>query len=446
MSRRRPETRYTPVGGADVAYQVVGEGPATLLYFNPLGSNIDRLWVEPDHSEFWLHVSSFCRIILFDRRGTGVSDAVPSNRVPTWEDLSEDAGAVLDAAGVDQAAILATAETGPMGVLFAAMHPDRVSGLALVNTYARYTSDVEYPMGVSSEIMDAFVDAVLRGWGSIEFARLAVPSRADDPDFLEEVATTMRSSATPRNAAAQYDYLARSIDVRRVLPLLQVPTVVMHSRLSSIAPWDQGCYLAEHIDGAKLVELPGGDVSMSGEHTLKMADELAEFLTGEPQIEIDRVLTTILFTDIVESTANVAALGDRRWRSLLDSHDRLIRDELRRFKGREVNTTGDGFVAAFDGPARAVRCAKAIRAVTGARGIAVRVGLHTGECEVRGNDIAGLAVHIAARVGALARANEVLVSSTVRDLVVGSGLDFEGRGEIELRGVPGRWRLYAAVD
>ena len=274
--------------------------------------------------------------------------------------------------------------------------------------------------------------------------RAANPDRADDAEFVRHLARQFRSAATPRAAAAQFDYIWRSLDVRQALPLIQAPTLILHVRDNVLTPIEHGRYLADHIAGATFVELPGRDFAVvsNGDHVI---DEVAEFLTGErPEVEIERILTTVLFTDIAGSTKQAASLGDRRWRALLDAHDQAVRDQLRRFRGTEINTTGDGFVACFDGPARAIRCtAGNRRAAVGTLGIELRAGLHTGECEVRGDDLAGLSVHIAARVGGLAAPGEILVSATVKDLVVGSGIQFTPRGEHELRGVPGNWKLYA---
>jgi class 3 adenylate cyclase len=304
----------------------------------------------------------------------------------------------------------------------------------------------DYPIGETPEDIDARVERVRTGWGTPDNSRLAVPSRAEDREFLDLHGMLLRSSATPRMAAAQLDYMLRHIDVRQALPLIHVPTLVLHTRENNIIPYALGGYLAEHIDGARFVDLPGGDAPPFAENGPRVADEIAEFLTGERPAEIERLLTTVLFTDIVDSTGRAASLGDRRWRSLLDAHDRAVRDQLRRSRGQEINTTGDGFVASFDGPARAIRCAQNIVETTRPLGIELRVGLHTGECEVRGDDLGGLAVHIAGRVAALACPGEVLVSSTVKDLVVGSGIEFQDRGEHELKGVPGTWRLYAVQD
>jgi class 3 adenylate cyclase len=445
MSEQRPQTRYVTVGGADVAYQVFGDGPRDLLVFGGLGSNIEVGWLVPEVSDYSTRLSSVSRVITFDRRGVGASDALPRSAIPTWEDFTEDAEAVLDAAGSHQAAIFASLETGPMALLFAAMHPDRVDGLILYNTYARYLTADDYPIGFTTEFLDVVVELVQAQWGTPDLFRLVFPSRADDAEFLDRMARLATSSATPRMTAAQWDYLLRQIDARSALPFIHVPTLVLNSE-SQFLPLIQGRYLAEHIDGARFVELPGSDLGPWAENGAKIADEIAEFLTGERPVEIDRLLATVLFTDIVDSTGRAASLGDHRWRSLLDDHDRAVRDQLRRYRGREINTTGDGFVASFDGPARAIRCAKDIVKATQNLGVDVRVGLHTGECEVRGDDLGGLAVHIAARVAAAAETVEVLVSSTVKDLVAGSGITFKDRGEHDLKGVPDTWRLYAVQD
>jgi class 3 adenylate cyclase len=301
----------------------------------------------------------------------------------------------------------------------------------------------DYPIGASPEAVGALVELFAAGWGTPDFSLLTNPSVADDAELSRFMAKMFRSSATPRTAAAEYDYILRSVDVRQALPLIQCPTLVLHVKEAPLLPIDHGRYLAEHIEGARLVELPGADLGATPANYV-VTDEVAEFLTGErPLVEVERILTTVLFTDIVGSTERAASLGDQRWRTLLDSHDRTVRDQLKRFRGREVNTTGDGFFASFDGPARAIRCGQAIAEATARLGVELRMGLHTGECDVRGHDLGGLAVHIAARVGALAEPGEVLVSGTVKDLVVGSGIEFDDRGERQLKGVPGTWRLFA---
>ncbi len=436
-----PETRYVAVGDADVAYQVAGEGPFDLLYCYGLGSHIEVLWDIPVFAKFLTDLAAFSRLIFFDRRGTGASDGVSLNAIPTWEEWTEDIVAVLGAAGSKRTAILASADAGPMAILYAAMHPEMVSALILHNTSARYLEADDYPIGASPDAVDGFVALEATGWGTPDFTRLTNPSKADDAELIRLLSKVNRSSATPRSAAAQWNYILRSLDVRHALQLIPAPTLVLHVRESPYLPIAHGRYLAEHIDGARFVQLPGGDTGLANEY---LSDEVAEFLTGErPAVEVDRILTTLLFTDIVGSTARAASLGDQRWRELLDSHDRVVREQLRQLRGREINTTGDGFVVSFDGPARAIRCAQAIVEATGKLGVQLRVGLHTGECEVRGDDLGGMAVHVAARVGALASPGEILVSGMVRDLVAGSGIEFNDRGEHELKGVPGSWKLFA---
>ncbi len=440
------QTRYAEVGDADVAYQVVGEGPVDLLYFYGIGSHLELLRLTPGWNEFLDRLNTFARVILFDRRGTGASDGVPRTAIPSVEDWTEDILAVLDAVEAEQVAIIAAVDAGPIALQFAAMHPERVRSLVLLNTSARYLVDDDYPIGASCEDVDALVELVAATWGTPAFASALNDGGADDPGFLLEAARWSRFAATPRTAAAQLAYLLGQVDVRSALPLIQVPTLVLHVEKSPIVPVDHGRYLADHIESARLTTLPGGSLSMTP-HLTQVIDELSEFLTGSrPEVETERVLTTVMFTDIVGSTERAAEMGDARWRALLGSHDVAVREQLRRFRGEEINTTGDGFVAVFDGPARAIRCGVALIDATRRLGLDVRVGIHTGECERRGSDLSGLAVHLAARVGALAEASEILVSSTVRDLVVGSGITFESRGVRELKGIPGGWELLAVVD
>jgi class 3 adenylate cyclase/alpha-beta hydrolase superfamily lysophospholipase len=439
-----PETRYVAVGEADVAYQVVGDGPPDLLYFYGVGSHIELQWDHPKGSDFVIRLASLGRLIHFDRRGTGASDGVPRNAIPNWEDWTEDLRAVLDEVGSERAAIFAVNDAAPIALLFTAMHPERVSALVLGDTSARFLVAEDYPIGVPHDVVEAVVELVGTQWGTPEHVRALIPSLADDEELVRWFARFTRIANTPRSAAAQYRYILESVDVRDVLPLIRVPTLVLHHTSNPIVPLEHGRYLADHIEGAKLVELSGQDVVLSWGDVGDWFGEIAEFLTGErPIVEIERILTTVLFTDIVGSTERAASLGDHRWHSLLDAHDRAVRDQLLRFRGKEINTTGDGFVASFDGPARAIRCAQGIVDATNKLGIDLRVGLHTGECEVRGDDLGGLAVHIAARVGASAAPGEINVSGTVKDLVVGSDIEFSDRGEHELKGVPGTWRLFA---
>jgi class 3 adenylate cyclase len=441
----RPETKYVAVGDADVAYQVLGEGASDLLFFNGLGSNVEMAWEDPDIAAFLRRLASLRRLIFFDRRGTGASDGVPRNAIPTWEEWTEDIESVLNAVGSEQTSILATVDGGPIAILYAAAHPERVTSLVLFNTTARYLVADDYPIGFTPEALEFVIDFLRTHWGTPEFLSLAGAAGPEDPVRRDALARLFRSSVTPRTAAAQYDYLLRNLDVRPVLPLLRAPTLVLSADNPSFLPIAHGRYVAEHIEGSKFVALPGADMLIFSQQDV-ILDEVTEFLTGtRPVTDIDRVLVSVLFTDIVGSTERAASLGDQRWRSLLDRHDQIVREQLRIFRGREVNTTGDGFVASFDGPARAIRCGQVIIDAARALDIELRIGLHTGECGVRGNDLGGLAVHIAARVGSLASPSEVLVSGTVKDLVVGSGIEFNDRGDHVLKGVPGSWKLYAVA-
>jgi class 3 adenylate cyclase/pimeloyl-ACP methyl ester carboxylesterase len=439
----RPQTRYVEVDGAEVAYQVVGQGPPDVVYVAGF-AHMDLRWDDLVFAAFLERLASFSRLILFDRRGTGLSDAVPDTAMPTWEEWADDVRAVLDATGSERAVVLAETDGGPTGLLFTAMQPERVSELILANTTARHLRADDYPIGLAPEAVDDVVKMTRAAWGTPDAVAMVFPSRANDPEFRQWLAKGARAMATPKNAAAQIRYIIESLDAREALLLIQVPTLVLHSTKNLVFSLEEGRYLADHIAGAKFVELPGGDLFVAFSNS--GIDEIVEFVTGErPAVEVDRILTTLLFTDIVGSTERAAALGDERWRSLLDAHDRTVREHLRRFRGKEINTTGDGFLACFDGPARAIRCALAMAEATRALGIDLHLGLHTGECEVRGDDLGGLAVHIAARVASLAAAGEVLVSGTVKDLVVGSRIDFVERGEHQLKGVPGSWKLYRAV-
>jgi class 3 adenylate cyclase len=380
---------------------------------------------------------------MLDRRGSGASDGVTRGAIPTWEDWTEDILTVVDEVGSTKVSVLAEVDAGPIGILFAAMHPERVSNVILANTFCRALVDQDFPIGLTPEQGEALVAFVGKHWGTTEAVAAVQPSLARDSEFLRWVARCQRASATPRTAAAQYRYIL-DVDVRDALPLIQAPTLVVHDEDGRVIPVAHGRYLAEHIPGAELITFKTrGDVSAA--HVLDpVIDAVARFVTGRrADVEIDRVLATVLFIDIVGSTERLATLGDRQWRRVLDQHDGIVRGELRRFRGKEVKTTGDGFVATFDGPARAIRCAQAIGEEVRPVGISIRAGLHAGECELRENDVSGLAVHIAARVGAMAGPEEVLVSSTVKDLVTGSEIEFEDRGEHGLKGVPGSWKLFA---
>jgi class 3 adenylate cyclase len=446
MSYPHPQIQYTSVGNASVASMVLGDGPIDLLYSWGFGGHIDLIWDQRAAQELFPRLASFSRLIMFDRRGTGASDPVPSGALPTWEDWTEDIRAVLNAAGSRRAVLFASNDCGATAILFSAMHPDRVSSLILHNTTAKFMAAVGYPIGVSPEAISAMRDLVETQWGTEAFAVLAVPDAANDPEALRLTARQMRACATPRAAAAQFDYIVHSLDVREALRFVQVPTLVLQSD-NPFTPIAHGRYLAEHISDATFVELPGQGIGQTTREEIGIvADEIALFVTGEHQaVETDRILTTVMFSDIVGSTEQVSRIGDWAWRSMLDAHDNAVREQLRRFRGREINTTGDGFIASFDGPGRAIRCARGVIEATANLGIEVRAGLHTGECEIRGDDLGGLAVHIAARVGALAAPGEVLISGTVKDLVAGSEIKFTDRGEHELKGVAGNWKLFAVT-
>jgi class 3 adenylate cyclase len=439
----RPQTRYVDVGGAEVAYQVVGQGPPDLVYVSGF-ANMDLRWDNRLWATFLEWLASFGRLILFDRRGTGASDAVPDHPMPTREEWADDVGAVLDGAGSERAVVFAETDSGPTGLLFTAMHPERVSGLILANTSARRLQADDYPIGMTPDAADELVEMHRAHWGTPEMVAMFWPSQAEDPEFGQWVAKVMRAVATPKNAAAQVRYIIESLDAREALTLIQVPTLVLHTKNNRFYSIEQARYLADHIAGARFVELPGDDVFVA--YSAPALEEIGEFLTGErPPVEVDRILTTVLFTDIVGSTERAEREGDRRWSELLSAHHKVVRSELQHFRGQEIDTAGDGFLSTFDGPARAIRCALAIRDRVAGLGLQIRAGLHTGEVELSESGPRGLAVHIGARIGAIAGPDEVLVSGTVKDLVGGSGIDFVDRGEHQLKGVPGIWKLYRAV-
>ena len=443
---RRPETKYVAVGDADVAYQVLGEGSSDLLFFSGLGSHVEMAWENRDVADFLGQLASLRRLIVLDRRGTGASDGVPRHAIPTWEEWTEDIDSVLNVVGSEKVSILAAVDSGPIAILYAAAHPERVDSLVLCNTSARYLVADDYPIGFTPEALDLVVEFIRNYWGTTEFLSIAGSADEEEVARRDALAPLLRASVTPRTAAAQYDYLLRNLDVRPVLPLIRAPTLVLSADNPSFLPSAMGRYISEHIEGSRFVALPGQDMMIFGQREI-VFDEVAEFVTGtRPPTDVDQILVSVLFTDIVGSTERAASMGDQRWRGLLDRHDQIVREQLRIFRGREINTTGDGFVVSFDGPARAIRCGKAVIDATRAQGIDLRAGLHTGECQMRGDGLGGLAVHIAARVSSLAQPGEVLVSSTVKDLVIGSGIGFQDRGEHELKGVPGSWRLFSVEN
>ena len=437
------ETRYATSNDGHVAYQVVGSGPRDLVFVPNWGSNVEVMWEEPSLARFLRRLATFSRLLCFDKRGTGVSDPVPLAALPTLEQWMEDVRSVMDAVGSERTALLGDAEGGQMAMLFAATYPERVSALILSNTSARHLRDVDYPWGLPAKSVDAFLQRMRDLWGTGGLVDVMAPSLAHDERFRRWYGRYERLSLPPRAINAMYvSQLER--DLRSVLPTIHVPTLVLHRAGNRHIRVGHGRYLAEHIPEAKYVELPGEEHFFHVGDTEVMLGEIEEFLSGvRPAVEFDRVLATVLFTDIVGSTERAAVLGDRAWRALLETHNGIIRRELSRHRGREIKTDGDGFVATFDGPARAIRCASAIHDEIRPLGIEIRAGLHTGECELMGDDVGGIAVHIGARVAGEAKAGEVLVSSTVKDLVAGSGIRFADRGPCALKGVPGEWRLFA---
>jgi len=439
------ETRYAQSGDVNIAFQVVGDGPLDLVYVPGWVSHLEYFWQEPNYAAFLRRLASFSRLILFDKRGTGMSDRVPESELPTLEQRIDDVRAVMDAVGSEEAALLGLSEGGPMCLLFAATHPQRTRALIMLGSYARRAWAPDYPWAPTEAEHEAFIEELGRDWGGPVGLAARAPSQVGNEGFTRWWSTYLRMSASP-GAAKTLTRMNTKIDVRGLLPLVRAPTLIVH-RTGDLAISVEGSrYMAERIEDARYVELPGEDhLPFLGDQD-QILDEVEEFLTGVRRgPEPDRVLATVLFTDIVGSTERAVALGDRRWRELLDAHHTAVRRELERFRGREVDTAGDGFLATFDGPARAIRCAIAIRDAVETIGLAVRAGLHTGECEMHGHRVTGIAVHMGARVAALAGPDEILVSSTVKDLVAGSGIEFEDRGVHQLKGVPGEWRLYAVI-
>jgi len=436
-----PETRYAKSGDLRIAYQIVGNGPFDLVFVPGFASNIDAIWEMPPQARFHSRLASFSRLILFDKRGTGLSDR--SAGIATLEERMDDVRAVMDAAGSERAALFGVSEGGPMSVLFAATYPDRASALVLYGSYAQ-NSNLQ-----TEEYFRDRIESVDRLWGTGEYyIKFFAPSKIGDEVMRQAAARRERQMASP-SAVIALTQMNRQIDARHVLPAIHLPALIIHKQGDTAVTVDDARYLAANIAGAKYVELPGIDHGHVVDPAAadRILDEVEEFLTGSrsSEVEIDRVLATVMFTDIVDSTKRAAELGDRQWRALLDRHDEAVRQQLGRFRGQEIKNLGDGFLATFDGPARAVRCAAAISDSVRPLGIAVRSGLHTGEIELKHNDVTGIAVHIAARVAAEAEAGATIVSSTVRDLVAGSGLRFEDRGIRALKGLPEEVRLYRVL-
>jgi class 3 adenylate cyclase len=441
----RPTTKFAKLGNDRVGYQVLGEGPIDLIFLTGISSHVDLRWEEPLNEYFLHRLASFTRLILFDRRGTGVSDPGPFDHLPAWEEWADDMRVVCDAVGSERAAIMASLDGGPMAMLFAATYPERTTALVLAHTAAKYVRAEDYPHGLAPEVAERLLQMVEELWGTEGFVSIAAPSRSQDEGFRQRYGRYLRAAARPREAAAQLRNLL-SADVRHVLPLIHCPTLVLNRSGYPLVTMDHARYLAEHIPDARLVELPGVDGVLVTEHASEILDCIEEFLSGIPGGSVpDRILATVLFTDIVSSTDRAASIGDRRWKAVLEAHDDITRDQVVRFQGRFIESTGDGVLATFDRPGRAIRAAGAIQESIRALGIDIRAGLHAGEIELREgrHRVGGIAVHIAARVTAIAAPGEILVSSTVKDLVAGSGLEFSDRGMHSLKGVPGGWRLFA---
>lgn len=435
--------RFAPSGDAFIAYRVVGDGPVDVVYVLGAFTHLEVNWELPAFRNFCESLAEFSRLILFDKRGMGMSDRVPGST--PLDVRMDDIRAVMDHAGSEKAVILGASEGGPLAILFAAAHPDRTRGLVLMGAEVRERRDDDWPWGeATEEEFEAAMATVPERWGSGAAAARLAPSVGDEPWMQEWVSKVQRNAATPGVAEA-FMRMAFEIDVRAVVPTVAVPTLVLHSADDQVCHVENGRYLARAVPGAHYVEVPGSD-HIPWFQPDRFLAEIREFVTGRREAPTPaRKLATILFTDIVASTETAATLGDRRWRELLELHHAAVRRHLARFRGSEVVTTGDGFLATFDGPARAIRCAQAITGDASELGLEIRAGLHTGEVEVVGEDIAGIAVHIGARVGAMARPGEVLVSGTVRDLVAGSGIAFEDRGTHRLRGVPDEWRIFAVT-
>ena len=444
----RPETKYADTGEGQIAYQQFGSGP-DLVYMTSMESHAEMIWDHPIPAHFFERLASFSRVLYFDIRGAGASDPIPLGAPPTPENWTDDARVAMDAAGVDRAAVVAEVEGGFMGMTFAALHPERTSALVLINTFARLLRDEDYPIGMPEHVGEIVVQWARENWGRPGYFDMMLPSRRDDKGLQDWLARYQRIAATPNNAITLYENFGMRIDLRSILSSIQVPTLVICRKDAAWHRPEHSRYLAEHIPDAKLVELPGADTHpVFAADPEPVLDEIEEFVTGVRSTTVpDRTLATVMFTDIVDSTRHAARLGDREWLDMLERHHQITRGYLERYRGREVKTTGDGIVATFDGPTRAVTCASHVRDASQALGIDIRAGLHTGEIELSGgDDIGGMAVNIASRVMDSCAAGGVAASSTVRDLVVGSGIEFEPLGVQSLKGVPGDWVLYELVS
>jgi class 3 adenylate cyclase/pimeloyl-ACP methyl ester carboxylesterase len=443
----RPETRYAASPDGYVAYQVFGSGPPDLVFMTHWATNLDAMWDEPSLASYMDRLASFSRVICYDKRGSGVSDPVPLASLPTIEQWTDDARTAMDAAGVERATLLGDTEGGPLAATLAASHPERVAALVLVNSFARWRRADDYPIGMPELTVEKLVERYEHHWGvTSEILDLTAPTMANDPRFRSWWLRYSRMTMPRRASATMYRWVTE-IDVRAVLPSIRVPTLVLHRSGNRHHRVEFGRYLADHIPDARYVELPGADsFPFHAGDFMPLLDEVEEFLTGTRASPVlDRRLATMLFTDVVGSTRLAAEHGDSAWIRLSKSHDEIVREHLKTYRGREVDHTGDGFLAVFDGPARAVTCASRMVDALRDLGVTIRVGLHTGEIELVGETVRGLAVHIAARVMSAARDGGILVSGTVKDLVVGSGIEFAERGTHQLKDV-GDWRLFEVVS
>ena len=446
-----PDVRYARNGRVAIAYEVIGDGPVDLIYLPGFINNLEVMWNNPLLGRFLERLASFCRLIVIDRRGAGLSDRLSPEDLPPLEDLVDDVAAVMDALGIGRAVLMGSSDCGSLCAMFAAAHPERTAALVLYATAAAEWTGSGFEAAWNDADWERYMNDLGQRWGTLDYAREMLawfdPSlKNGEEDLAAWYASYQRLAASPTSAEA-IERVCQQLDVRAVLPTISAPTLVLHRTGDAIEYVDAGKHMASEIPGARFVELPGGDHHAWAGDQGAIVDEIRRFLSdmqGE-EAELQRVLATVLFTDIVDSTSQAAAMGDREWRGLRERHDQLVRSQLARYRGREIKTMGDGFLATFDGPARGVRCATSI--VDGVRdqGIEIRAGLHTGEVELDRDDVSGIGVAIGARVGAKAGPSEVLVSRTVKDLVAGSGLAFEDAGEHELKGVPERWHLYRVV-
>ncbi len=445
-----PEVQYTRNGDVALAYQVLGDGPIDVAFVPGFIGNLDLMWEYPPYARFLKRLASFSRLIVMDRRGSGLSDRLSPDDLPSLEILMDDLHVVLDEVGSSRASLFGFSDSGCLCTVFAATYPERTSALALYGTAPVGTRTDDFPWQWSEDEWASYMDELAAGWGTLAYAEKILPyfcpSVAEDDRATRWWARFMRQAASP-NSAVAIERMWHQVDVRPVLSTISVPTLVMH-RIDDVVEFvEAGRDIAQRIPGARFVELPGGDNGPWAGDQDEVLDEVEEFFTGvRRRPSVDRVLATVLFTDIVGSTERAADLGDAPWNELVGEHHAQVRQQLATFRGHEVDTAGDGFLATFDGPARAVRCGQEIAAAVRKLGLEVRVGVHTGEIELAGNGVRGIAVHTGARVMSLAAPSEVLVSQTVKDLVAGSGLTFEDAGEHELKGVPDRWRLYRVVS